>query len=177
MFVFVSGPVRGGKSAWAEGFAFSLARQGNTPLVYLATARVTDAEMKERVLRHQAAREGKGFATLERKTGVAGAIPLLPVRSTVLLECLGTLLANEMFEESGAKRGGCRIAEKIYEDLALLRERTSNLLVVSNDIFSDGSIYNEATENYRQALGALHVTLAREADLAVECAFIPLSYK
>ena len=173
-FIFVSGAARSGKSAWAEGFALSLARQGNTPLVYLATARVTDAEMKERVLRHQAARTGKGFATLERETGVSEVVPFLPVRSTVLLECLGTLLANEMFEESGAERGGHRIAEKIHEGLALLRERTSNLLVVSNDIFSDGNVYDEAVENYRRVLGALHVTLAREADLAVECAFIPL---
>jgi adenosyl cobinamide kinase/adenosyl cobinamide phosphate guanylyltransferase len=42
-------------------------------------------------------------------------------------------------------------------------------LVVSNDVFSDGVVYGRETELYRQALGALHVDLAREADLAVEC--------
>ncbi|MDR2523670.1 MAG: bifunctional adenosylcobinamide kinase/adenosylcobinamide-phosphate guanylyltransferase [Synergistaceae bacterium] len=173
MFVFVSGPARGGKSAWAEEFTLSLARQGKTPLVYLATAHVTDAEMRERVSRHQAARAGKGFTTLERETSVAEAAPFLPFGSTVLLECLGTLLANEMFGEEG---GACKLAEKIHADLTSLRGQAANLLVVSNDVFSDGNACGEVTENYRRTLGALHVILAREADLAVECVFVPQVY-
>jgi adenosylcobinamide kinase/adenosylcobinamide-phosphate guanylyltransferase len=167
-FIFVSGAARSGKSAWAEGRALSLAGDAqdfSSPLVYIATARVSDREMRRRVAMHRAARKGKGFETVERPTDVGTA--RLPNASTVLLECLGTLLANEMF---GTDRVEPQAVRKIFDDLLILRDRALHLLVVSNDIFSDGAVYGEATEKYRRALGALHVALARAADLAVECA-------
>jgi adenosylcobinamide kinase/adenosylcobinamide-phosphate guanylyltransferase len=175
MFVFVSGPVRSGKSTWAEECALSFARaKAGAPLVYLATARVHDQEMKRRVLRHQATRKDKGFETLERETDVS-LVPRFAPGSIVLLECLGTLLANEMFEtdqEYPRKREGVeRVVSKICGDILLLKARVADLLVVSNDIFSDGVTYDEATESYRQALGKLHLRLAQGADLAVECVF------
>jgi adenosylcobinamide kinase/adenosylcobinamide-phosphate guanylyltransferase len=165
VFVFISGAARSGKSSWAEDRALSLSRANpGSPLVYLATARVQDQEMRARVLRHRAMRKNKGFETLEREVDVASAVPSLSPDSTVLLECLGTLLANEMFGKE--KFQG---EEKIYGELLLLRAKTTNLLIVSDDIFSDGTTYDEATENYLRVLGALHVKLAREADFAIEC--------
>jgi adenosylcobinamide kinase/adenosylcobinamide-phosphate guanylyltransferase len=171
--VFVSGAARSGKSAWAEKRALSLAA-GDTAgqLVYFATARVADAEMARRVAIHKAARKGKGFETIERYTDVGGAVHLIPPSSTVLLECLGTLLANEMFRIGGPADLQAQevYVRKIFDDVMSLNSHVANLLVVSNDIFSDGITYDEPTEKYRRALGALHVKLAGVASLAVECA-------
>jgi adenosylcobinamide kinase/adenosylcobinamide-phosphate guanylyltransferase len=130
--------------------------------------------MRERVLHHQAARANKGFKTWERDVDVSKVLPRLTPATTLLLECLGTLLANEMFgkETYGANEAEISIfalVEKIYGEILSLKAKAANLLVVSNDIFMDGSAYDETTENYRRALGALHIKLAREAHLAVEC--------
>ena len=171
MFVFVSGAARSGKSAWAEAYALSKADAG-APLVYLATARVYDQEMAKRVLLHQKARKGKGFETLERDSDISGVISRLSSSSTVLLECLGTLLANEMFGH-GKNETAPALCGKLYEEILLLKTKVANLLVVSNDIFSDGVSYDAETERYRRTLGALHVRLAGETDLAVECACGP----
>ncbi|MDR2180907.1 MAG: bifunctional adenosylcobinamide kinase/adenosylcobinamide-phosphate guanylyltransferase [Synergistaceae bacterium] len=177
MFVFVSGAARSGKSAWAEEYVLSKA---GAPLVYLATARVYDQEMAQRVLRHQKARANRGFDTLERDSDISGIIPRLSSSSTVLLECLGTLLANEMFEYGKSKNSHTlfgeavhekAIHEKIFGEIMLLKTKIANLVVVSNDVFSDGVSYAEETERYRRTLGALHVQIAEEADLAVECAW------
>ena len=162
VLVFISGAARSGKSEWAETYALSLA--DGKKLVYIATARADDPEMRRRVALHQASRRDKGFETLERYTGVGGVVSQISLDSTVLLECLGTLLANEMFSDSPLFN-----VRKIFDDVLSLRARAANLLVVSNDIFSDGISYDELTEKYRQALGALHVMLAGAADLAVEC--------
>jgi adenosylcobinamide kinase/adenosylcobinamide-phosphate guanylyltransferase len=194
VFVFVSGAVRSGKSAWAEEYALSLSRaERDAPLVYLATARVYDQEMRERVLRHQTARGNKGFETWERDVDVSKVLPRLNPGATLLLECLGTLLANEMFGRTGDKKAGFRgqskaddrikklgkadvekkvekIVEKIYGEILSLKANAANLLVVSNDVFMDDAVYDDETENYRRALGALHVKLARDSNLAVECA-------
>jgi len=172
-FVFVSGAVRSGKSEWAETYVLSLAA-GNK-LTYIATARADDPEMLRRVELHKAARKGKGFEALERYTDVGGAASLFPQGSTVLLECLGTLLANEMFNAAAPRLEAPGLAapsayvRKIFDDILSLKARAAHLLVVSNDIFSDGVTYDEPTERYLQALGALHVKLAGIADLAVEC--------
>ena len=175
-FTFVSGGARSGKSAWAETQAINLAAEAGSRLVYIAAARADDAEMRRRVERHKAARKDKGFETLEWHTDAGGAVSLLPPGCVVLLECLGTLLANEMFGHK--KTGGTDsqkmappdfFVQKIFGDILSLRAHAAHLLVVSNDVFSDGVTYNEPTENYRRALGALHVKLAAISDLAVEC--------
>jgi adenosylcobinamide kinase/adenosylcobinamide-phosphate guanylyltransferase len=170
-FIFISGAARSGKSSWAEKQAIALAASSGSRLVYIATGQVTDDEMRRRVALHQAARAGKGFETLERYWDLVGLAPEVPLGATALLECLGTLLANEVFgiRETSKPTAPHLAAGKIFEGIALLRKRTAHLLVVSNDVFSDGATYDEPTENYRYALGSLHAELAREADMAVEC--------
>ena len=167
IFIFISGAVRSGKSAWAEKRALEIA---SGPLVYLATARVYDQEMRVRVERHQVLRKDKGFLTVECGENLTEVLPNLPYEAPVLLECLGTWTANEMFAPDGSVASVGEIVEKIYGVVCALRERAANLLIVSNDIFSDGVAYEEPTENYRRALGSLHVKLATDADIAVECA-------
>ena len=182
VLVFVSGAVRSGKSKWAESYALFLAGEKNN-LVYIATARADDQEMLHRVALHKAARKNKGFETLERSTDVGGAAALLPPDATVLLECLGTLLANEMFDLPPSRRQALNpppfsYVQKIFDEILSLRDRAAHLLVVSNDLFSDGIAYDESMENYRRALGALHVKLAGAAELAVECvAGLPIVHK
>jgi adenosylcobinamide kinase/adenosylcobinamide-phosphate guanylyltransferase len=168
MFVFVSGAARSGKSAWAEEYAQRAAR--SDARIYLATARVFDQEMRDRVALHRTARKDRGFLTLERPSDLSGVVPLIPAGATVLLECLGTWTANELFDDAGRMTNPRAAFEKIHADSLLLRDRVKNLLIVSNDIFSDGIIYGGETEKYREILGALHVRFAAEANLAVECA-------
>ena len=92
MFIFVSGGARSGKSDWAERAAVALST--DTPRVYLATAQVSDEDMRRRVARHQAARKDRGFLTLERTRDLGGIFPNIPSDATVLLECLPNWLAK-----------------------------------------------------------------------------------
>ncbi|MCR4817446.1 MAG: bifunctional adenosylcobinamide kinase/adenosylcobinamide-phosphate guanylyltransferase [Fretibacterium sp.] len=167
MFIFVSGGVRSGKSEWAEQAALILSR--DNPRIYLATARIADEDMRCRVARHQKARSGRGFLTLERPRDLWGIFHAIPANAAVLLECLPNWLANEMFPEDGSIIGAVRLEEEIFRTALALKERCRHLLIVSDDIFSDGVAYDEVTENYRRLLGRLHVRLAGAADAAVEC--------
>ncbi len=166
MFIFISGAVRSGKSEWAERAAVSLSPAGRR--IYLATAQVYDEEMRRRVVRHVEARRTRGFETVERERDVDGIVHLIPSGSVVLLECLGTLVANEMFAGELVEPTAS-VIKKVMRALSALRKRAESLIIVSNDIFSDGLTYDSSTENYRTALGALHTVLAPEADCAVEC--------
>ena len=167
MFIFVSGGTRSGKSEWAEQMVLSLSP--DAPRVYLATAQVTDEDMRRRVARHQAARSGRGFQPLERTRDLSGILPAIPSDAAVLLECLPNWLANEMFREDGSVCEPPLLEEKIFQTALALKERCRHLLIVSDDIFSDGVAYDEMTESYHRLLGRLHVRLAGESDVAVEC--------
>ena len=114
-------------------------------------------------------RRDRGFETVERPADVAGIVAELAPCSAVLLECLGTLAANEMFGEDGDVMPPDAVVSKIYQAVSLIKARVSDLVIVSNDVFSDGAIYQAGTEDYRRALGTLHVLMARECDVAVEC--------
>ncbi len=167
MLVFVSGAARSGKSEWAERTSLFLSGERGSR-VYLATALLEDEEMRGRVARHREARKGRCFVTLERPKDLSGILTEIPPGATVLLECLPNLVANEMFYPHATANSG-EIKVKIYQDILTLISRCRHLVIVSDDLFSDGVIYEDTTEEYLRLLGALHVLLAAKADVAVEC--------
>ena len=161
-----------GKSAFAENLAVSLARKG-APLLYIATMAADDSESRRRIARHRRLRAGKGFFTLEKYTRLEEV--QLPAGATVLLECLSSLAANEMFSPEGR---GKQAAQAMEEGLARLAGQAENLIVVSNDVFGDGTCYPGETEEYRQALAKVNQALADRFPLTVELVHgIPVYWK
>ena len=153
MIALVTGGAASGKSEYAESLA---CRWGDGPRIYLATMEARDGESLSRVDRHRRARAGKGFCTVECPRDLERLS--IPSGSTVLLECLTNLLANEMYPQ------GDFIPDptgKILAELEHLLERAAHLVVVSG----------EGMEAYLFALGTLHRELARRADLVVESVY------
>jgi len=168
MLVFISGGVRSGKSTLGERLATDLATDRK---IYLATAKYADEEMLRRIEKHRKDREHKGFVTMEKSEDIDGLV--FSRTDTVLLDCLGTLTSNEMFRDIGQECTGEfmeRVTDKIFAALMSINGSVRNLIVISNEVFSDGIPYDPATEGYISVLGALHVRLAKAADRAVECA-------
>ena len=59
-----------------------------------------------------------------------------------------------------------------------LRERCAHLVIVTNDIFSDGITYDEITGLYQERLGIINQNIAAEADAVTEVVCgIPLQLK
>ncbi len=168
MLVFISGGVRSGKSSLGEDLAVSLA--GENRKVYLATARFYDREMAGRIEDHRQKRADKGFLTLDQSSDLGDVLCFLEEKDTVLLDCLGTLLANEMFDREERPEPGA-VRDKVWADILKLRNKTANLIVVSNEIFGDGIVYDEPIESYIRVLGELHCRLAEAGDTALECVY------
>lgn len=170
MLVLISGGVRSGKSSLGEALAQRLCTGRK---VYLATARVYDEEMRRRVQRHQRDRAAKSFVTIERTENVGEAADVLTPGDTVLLDCLGSLAANEMFHEDYAYDGrrNRETAEKICAGLARVNAAAGNLIVISNEIFSDGVEYDRSTRDYLAVMARLHQRLAAAAQTVIECVY------
>lgn len=173
MFALITGGSGSGKSEYAEEVAVSLAKKEGLPLYYIATMIPYGEEGQRRLERHHRLRAGKGFETVERYVKLKELE--LPGEGVVLLECLSNLTANEMFEQNGA---GKRTAEEVLAGVRMLQTRCRHLVVVTNDIFSDGVPYDEVTIQYQKYLGAVNAELAGLADRVTEVVCgIPLCVK
>lgn len=169
MLTLVVGGAASGKSAYAE----RLVLQTALPRYYLATMQVWDAECAARVEKHRRMRAEKQFETLECPLHL-GTVHL-PARGTALLEDLGNLTANELYDPAGA---GEAAASAILDGLAQLAAQCEHLVVVSNEVFSGGANYAGDTDRYLKALAQVNNALAARADAVVRVVCgIPVYHK
>lgn len=163
MMLLVTGGVSSGKSAYAERACIELGGRR----IYLAAMRPFGQEGRERVLKHRSLRAGKGFGTIECYEDFLGVINSPRIEgAAVLLECLGNVVANELFSGEFEPAG---VAERLERAVVLLAERASGVVIVTNEVGCDGFDYPEETRAYQQVLGELSCALARRADRVVEC--------
>ena len=170
MFRVVTGGSGSGKSAYAEQCVLDF---GPAKRIYIATMFPFDEECDKRIQRHRQMRKEKQFETLECYTGLKHAD--IPKDSVVLLECMSNLTANEMYQENGA---GERTVEEILAGIEWLLGRVRHLVVVTNEIFSDGITYDPDTCRYQSYLGQINSAMGRMADTVTEVVYgIPLAVK
>lgn len=182
-----------GKSAYAESLLYSC--EGIR--YYIATMQIYDAEGEKKVERHRKLRAGKGFLTIESPMNVgkirfacAGEAGQAQYRQeaemkvqgnaekkSALLECMSNLTANEMFTKDGMKSEE-EVVEKIVSEIQTLSQKLDNLVIVTNNVFEDGVIYDAGTMEYLRALGRINAALARLADRVAEVVVgIPVELK
>ncbi len=161
MLVLVTGGAASGKSMHAERILCEAAAHSR---LYLATMEPYGDSARQRIARHKRLREGKGFETLERSHGL-DSLKLGKQYSGILLEDMGNLVANELFSPDGAKN---EAYERIIEGIAHLRGNCGTLVIVTNEVFSDGLPYDPDTLHYIETLGRLNTTLASRSDAVYE---------
>lgn len=165
MTILLTGGSGCGKSAYAEKLIAALPEEKR---VYIATMRAADDESIQRVKRHRERRAGLHFCTVEQPLALGDAP--IEAGSIVLLEDLPNLLANEMFGGGDWRR--------ILPDLTKLAEKCAHLIVVTNDVFSDGVAYDPSTAAYIRRLAEINRGAAQLADYAAEVIYsIPITLK
>lgn len=176
MLILVTGGSGSGKSAYAEKYIDTLAE--NTKKYYLATMQVWDEEGKRKVERHQKQRADRGFQTIEQPVSVEKALQRINTKKAyVLLECMSNLIANEMFD-GGRVQSENEVFSKIISGIERLRQELACLVIVTNNVFEDGILYEKATMEYIRTLGAVNGRLASMADEVIEVVVgIPLTVK
>ncbi len=179
MLHIVYGGSASGKSSYAESFAMSL--QGEGRLLYIATmypykwnTTEIDPETMQRIERHRAMRADKGFDTVECYRHVEHIVAKR--QDVLLLECMSNLLANEMYLEPDSNAGSdmaetmSPVSNKIVQALIDLSTRVQDVVIVTNDVFSDGGslTYDESTREYVKNLAEINCALARVAETVTE---------
>lgn len=170
MLILLTGGAKNGKSHWAETALADCAGRK----LYLATMEPYGEEAHRAIARHRKMREGKGFETVEKSRNLEQLS--IPEGCSILIECMSTLCANELFSPDGALREDP--AERIADAVRQIAEKTERTVVVTNDVGSDGICYEAGTAAYIRSLGRLNQKLAQLADTVIECVYgIPVLLK
>lgn len=162
MFTLVVGGAASGKSEYAEGLILAA---GRLPRYYIATMEPFDAECRARIDRHRGMRAEKQFETVERYTDLSSLT--LPGRGSALLECLGNLAANELYGPTRTVTER-EALEAVVGGVEAVLSQCDDLVVVSNEVFTDGVDYGADTEVYRRVLAGANRALAARADRVCE---------
>lgn len=184
MLAMVIGGSGSGKSEYAENLAVRL-EAGRK--LYIATMYPWDEESKKRIQRHRAMRAEKKFDTLECFVDLNSGIKNYwnenneYKASTAFLDCMSNLVANEMYCDGGYVSKNTEtvsLVDSVLAGIDLLHQQFKHVVLVSNDVFTDGVVYDQEMQNYLKHLGEINQGIAKRADLLVEVVCgIPLIHK
>lgn len=156
---FLTGGARSGKSS----VAVRRAQRSGLPVVFVATGTVDagDAEMAERIARHQAERP-EHWTTLEAPLDLVDAVAAVQPGHAVIVDCLSLWVSNLMGR-------GDDEAGTLEQAAALGRWAAAypgEVLVVSNEVGSGIVPMHPVSRDYRDRLGRVNAIVAGHAGLA-----------
>lgn len=193
MLHLIIGGAASGKSEYGERVAVKCLKShresADAKMYYVATMYAYDEESKKRVEKHRFMRAGKGFETIECPYQIETLCDCknhdFSGDDVLLLECMSNLLANEMYMDEGNIKKDeqkpdsydDRCFMHIIEPILKLAEKVGDLIIITNDIFSDENA-NEQMNIYSHLLGLINAAIAKKANHVTEvvCS-IPLVIK
>jgi adenosylcobinamide kinase/adenosylcobinamide-phosphate guanylyltransferase len=166
----VLGGVRSGKSRWAQEFAGKFER-----VAYVATAQARDAEMREKIRRHQEDRPAH-WQTLEEPLELSRVLLDHAAEFDLLLvDCLTVFVANLL---EAAEADPPSLERRIESLVEALHTLPVSVVLVSNEVGSGVVPPYPAGRRFRDALGELNQRVAAIADnVVLLVAGLPLALK
>ncbi len=150
----IAGGAGSGKSAYALKAAE--AKPGNK--MFIATATVDDADMKERIIRHQAERN-QDWRLVEQPQYLANVLEQFGSADVLLIDCLTLLLSNWLCSE----RYDQWEREK-KQFLRALNDTEAEVLLVTNEVGMGVVPANQLSRRFVDQSGWLHQDIAAVAD-------------
>ena len=193
MLDLIIGGSASGKSAYGEKLAYTYYQNVNHniqntvvefPMYYVATLMAYDEESRKRIKKHQNQRKEKPFKTIECFYDIRRIKNEISKKGVFYIECMSNLLANEIYAKEGSLKAvtfeeqKVKAWDSIITPILELSEGENKVVLITNEIFSDGGAYDRETKDYIALLGYINECLSKEAEHVVEvvCS-IPVSVK
>ncbi len=197
MLYLVTGGSGSGKSEYAESRLCELCKKNKSDRTYLATMIPYGKETEEKIKRHRKMRAEKNFQTEECFTNLVAFAQKMQCQNAsnketgLLLECMSNLVANELFDASGAStiiRNQHpeitedelveKLIEFITEGVRMLNAAYQNIVIVTNEVFSESMADSKEMSLYKKILGGINCKLAEMAKEVTEVVYGQrISYK
>jgi len=158
--ILVVGGCRSGKTAFSQSLAGDCQE-----VVYLATARAGDEEMRQRIAEHQRQRPSH-WQTVEAHQNMAVSLQELPPQTeVVVIDCLTLYLNNFILERDFTKQQ-CRREweQELTRLLGVAQKIKPRVVFVSNEVGQGIVPDTPLARFYRDLHGAMNQAVARVAD-------------
>ena len=150
--IFILGGARSGKSS----YAIELAKKEKNVL-FAATAKPSDSEMKERIEKHKKSRP-KNFKTVEIKE------ELLEIFkehfNTAIIDCLTIFVSGGMVNGKSEQK----ILAGIKKFLTEIKNKNKKIIIVSNEVGSGIVPRNKLAREFRDVLGNVNKMVSGFSD-------------
>ncbi len=155
----VLGGVRSGKSRYAVKLASQASR-----VIFLATAKPSDAEMSAKIKRHQEERPSQ-WLTLEEPLALDRILEQHDSADQLfLIDCLTLFVANLLEAEAGNEEA---LNERTSCFCAALQSISSSVVLVSNEVGCGVVPAYAAGRQFRDLLGEMNQRVAALADIVL----------
>ena len=157
-----SGGVSSGKSQFAEKLSVKLGEK----ILYVATTKVLDEEMQEKVRLHRNRSLRANMDTWEEPVNLLEAWEEKTRNyDVILLDCLTMFIFNRMVEMEGAAYDTLR--EKIVSDIEKLLEiwqrQSQTVIIVSNEVGCGMVAMETMSRQYQKLVGEINQKIAMNA--------------
>jgi adenosylcobinamide kinase/adenosylcobinamide-phosphate guanylyltransferase len=163
--ILITGGARSGKSAYAQ----ALAEAHAGPRTFIATCPVLDEETAARIRRHQAARAGGAWTTVEEELDLAAALRGWGGEGVALVDCLTLWVNNLLYraERRGRTVSEDDVADRCREIAAVCRALAGTAIFVTNEVGLGIVPDNALARHYRDLAGRCNQVMAQAADAVV----------
>lgn len=174
--MLITGGCRSGKSAYAQQMAESLPAKR----LYVATAPVTDEEMRQRIERHKLARRDRGWETVEEQIDLVGVFERHREHHVVLVDCVTLWVNNLMYraEQESRELDEADVAKQCEAMLDAVEACPGTAIFVTNEVGLGVVPENATARRYRDLIGRANQVIGARADtVTLVCCGIPLHLK
>ncbi|MDA3956757.1 bifunctional adenosylcobinamide kinase/adenosylcobinamide-phosphate guanylyltransferase [Oceanispirochaeta sp.] len=166
--ILVLGGVKSGKTSWAESTAAHWAEKNRGEVVYLASARAWDDEMKLRIKRHQQSRPEE-WQTIEEPLDISGVLKRddLNAKNIVIFDCLTLWLTNLLMdhgEDFTQEEAEDLVQLKMNELMRAVEEFPGEIIVISNLVEQGLVSPHFLGRIFQEIAGRCHQLLAGESE-------------
>jgi len=150
--IFILGGARSGKSS----YAIELAKKEKN-ILFAATAKPSDFEMKERIEKHKKTRP-KNFKTIEINEELS---ELFKAKfNTAIIDCLTIFVSGRMV----AGKSEQQILAEIKKFIEIIKNKNKKIIIVSNEVGGGIVPVNKLARKFRDVLGNANRTVAELSD-------------
>lgn len=165
--IYITGGARSGKSTFAENLALEKKEQ----VIYIATLKFIDEEMRYRIEKHRE-RRAENYKIFETYKDFSNVFKNLK-NETILLDCITNMVNNFMFEEDSELDNISSLQSEVIEKninihinslIKEIKRHKGTSILVSNEL-GMGLVPNNALGRYfRDIAGRINQQIAKEAD-------------
>jgi len=153
---FITGGARSGKSKYAQLLALQQSRQP----IYIATARVWDADFMERIEKHRSQR-GPEWTTFEEETRLSR----LPLEGKVaVIDCVTLWITNFFSDSHYDTEASLEACQKEFDTLI---QQDADLIIISNEIGMGLHAPTEAGRKFTDLHGWINQYIAARANRVI----------